>query len=125
MAGPHSTCAPSVRHGPGAGKRAIFARQRQRQRQHTKISKLVAYSKFRPLTHHLPGALEANPPSLPNTATKMSAEKRTNEQDGQLVVKRQKLGERALARANASGSSALVQTVCAHVPARGSGGTPG
>lgn len=45
----------------------------------------------------------------------MSAEKRTNEQEGQLVVKRQKLGERALARANASGSSALVQTVCARV----------
>lgn len=41
----------------------------------------------------------------------MSAEKRANEHNGQLVVKRQKLGEGALARASASGSSALVQTV--------------
>lgn len=43
----------------------------------------------------------------------MSAEKRpaAGELDGQLVVKRPNLGERALARANASGSSALVQTV--------------
>lgn len=47
----------------------------------------------------------------------MSAEKRPASDDpsGQLVVKRQNLGERALARANASGSSALVQSVCAHV----------
>lgn len=44
----------------------------------------------------------------------MSAEKRPASDDpsGQLVVKRQNLGERALARANASGSSALVQSVC-------------
>lgn len=43
----------------------------------------------------------------------MSAEKRPASDDpsGQLVVKRQNLGERALARANASGSSALVQSV--------------
>lgn len=44
----------------------------------------------------------------------MSAEKRpaSGEPEGQLVVKRPNLGERALARANASGSSALVQSVC-------------
>lgn len=43
----------------------------------------------------------------------MSAEKRPASDDpsGQLVVKRQNLGERALARANASGGSALVQSV--------------
>lgn len=43
----------------------------------------------------------------------MSAEKRPASDDasGQLV-KRQNLGERALTRANASGSSALVQSVC-------------
>ncbi|KAG8168902.1 hypothetical protein KVR01_001651 [Diaporthe batatas] len=42
----------------------------------------------------------------------MSAEKRPASDDpsGQLVVKRQNLGERALARANASGSSALIQS---------------
>ena len=44
----------------------------------------------------------------------MSAEKRPASDDpssGQLVVKRQNLGDRALARANASGTGALVQAV--------------
>lgn len=55
----------------------------------------------------------------------MSAEKRpaSGEPDGQLVVKRQNMGERALTRANASGSSALVQavglTVLNRTPGRG------
>lgn len=50
----------------------------------------------------------------PTHRNTMSAEKRPASDDpsGQLVVKRQNLGERALARANASGSSALVQSVC-------------
>lgn len=43
----------------------------------------------------------------------MSSEKRpADEPAGQLVVKRPNLGERALTRANASGSGALVQSVC-------------
>lgn len=49
-----------------------------------------------------------------DTTETMSAEKRpADEPAGQLVVKRQNLGERALTRANASGSSALIQSVCA------------